>query len=173
MTADIMILLIWRAVCIQVLHMWRISCKKTEASHIFCVNIHMLWVIPAVVCINTQTWRMKNLYSRVALSGITLTSLSIIRTDTVRKYWDMAVILMIVPAIIISVEMVLLTAVSVCLLRRCRKWNSTIRISQFRFRMTSLLLSIRIFSQIQTCTIVRSVWHLMAGRLQIQRWISE
>ena len=24
-------------------------------SHIFCVNIHMLWVIPAVVCINTQT----------------------------------------------------------------------------------------------------------------------
>ena len=111
----------WKARCIRRLQALKNSWQSILRNRLSAANIHMQWEIPAVLCINTQSFLTVSLDIRVDLSGIISTSQSIKRTDTASGSSHMAEISATGPLMEISAETASATAERERLLQRCRR----------------------------------------------------
>ena len=111
----------WKARCILRLQALKNSWQSIPKSRLYAANIHMQWEIPAVLCINTQSFLTASLDIRVDLSGIILTSQSTKRTDTASGSSHMAEISATGLQMEISAETASATAERERLLQRCRR----------------------------------------------------
>ena len=117
----IMIQATWKARCILRLQALKNSWQSILRNRLYAANIHMQWEIPAVLCINTQSFQTASLDIRADLSGIILTSQSTKRTDTASGSSHMAEILATGLQMEISAETASATAERERLLQRCRR----------------------------------------------------
>ena len=111
----------WKARCILRLQALKNSWQSILRNRLSAANIHMQWEIPAVLCINTQSFLTESLDIRVDLSGIISTSQFTKRTDTASGSSHMAEILATGLQMEISAETASVTAERERLLQRCRR----------------------------------------------------
>ena len=155
MTADMKARATWKARCTPAWKILRSFWQSIRKNLLSAVSTPMRWEIPAGQCTNTQTLPILNQDIRVVLSGIISTSLFWKKTAMDRNFRHMVETAASVRLIIISVETASVMAAGVRLPRKCRRWNSTIRISALHLRKKeNLPLSIRIYLRIQANTSV-------------------
>ena len=111
----------WKARCILRLQVLRNFLQRIRRNHLSAANIHMQWEIPAVLCINTQSFQTASLDIREDLSGIISTSQSTKRTDTANGSSHMAETLAIGLQMEISAETASAMVERGKSLRRCRR----------------------------------------------------